>query len=97
VIVVCDSTILIGLAKIGRLELLEKVFSKISFPEEVFRKLVEKGAGKQKEGFGAKSLNEVKKFRASLWNRMEPCYKIVKVKGTVFFLNLLYPRSAPFG
>ncbi len=46
-IVVCDSTILIGLAKIGRLELLEKVFSKISVPEEVFRELLEKGAGKR--------------------------------------------------
>ena len=42
-IVVSDSTSLIGLAKIGRLDLLQKVFSKISIPEEVFREVVEKG------------------------------------------------------
>jgi predicted nucleic acid-binding protein len=46
VIVVCDSTILIGLAKIGRLDLLKEIFSKITVPEEVFREVVEKGAGK---------------------------------------------------
>ena len=40
-IVVCDSTILIGLAKIGRLDLLREVFSKISVPEEVFHEVVE--------------------------------------------------------
>ena len=45
-IVVCDSTILIGLAKLGRLDLLREVFSKISVPEEVFHEVVEKGAGK---------------------------------------------------
>jgi len=36
VIVVCDSTVLIGLAKIRRLDILRQVFSKISVPEEVF-------------------------------------------------------------
>jgi predicted nucleic acid-binding protein len=46
VIVVCDSTILIGLAKIGRLDLLMEVFFKVFVPEEVFREVVEKGAGK---------------------------------------------------
>jgi predicted nucleic acid-binding protein len=46
VIVVCDSTILIGLAKMGRLKLLREVFSKISIPEEVFYEVVEKGADK---------------------------------------------------
>jgi uncharacterized protein len=46
VIVVCDSTILIGFAKIGRLDLLREVFSKISVPGEVFREVAEKGAGK---------------------------------------------------
>ena len=45
-IVVCDSTILIGLVKIGRLELLREVFSKISIPEEVFHELVVRGADK---------------------------------------------------
>jgi len=46
VIVVCDSTILIGLAEIGRLDLLRKVFSRISIPEEVFHEVVKKGADK---------------------------------------------------
>jgi uncharacterized protein len=44
--VVCDSSILIGLAKIGKLDLLREIFSKISVPEEVFCEVVEKGAGK---------------------------------------------------
>lgn len=43
-IVVCDSTILIGLANIGRLEILREVFSKISIPYEVFHEVVEKGS-----------------------------------------------------
>jgi predicted nucleic acid-binding protein len=42
-IVVSDSTILIGLAKIGKLELLRKIFSKVYIPEEVFNEVVEKG------------------------------------------------------
>jgi uncharacterized protein len=46
VIVVCDSTILIGLAGIGRMDILRKVFSKIFIPEEVFHEVVEKGADK---------------------------------------------------
>ncbi|MCG6537548.1 MAG: DUF3368 domain-containing protein [Syntrophales bacterium LBB04] len=54
-IVVCDSTILIGLAKIGRLDLLREVFSKISVPEEVFQEVVEKGAGKA----GSKSIKDI--------------------------------------
>jgi len=45
VIVVCDSTVLIGLAKIGKLDFLRQLFSKISVPEEVFLEVVEKGAG----------------------------------------------------
>ncbi|MBW2031300.1 MAG: hypothetical protein JRJ03_17640 [Deltaproteobacteria bacterium] len=45
-IVVCDSTILIGLSKIGRLDLLGEVFSRISVPEEVFHEVGEKGEGK---------------------------------------------------
>ena len=55
-IVVCDSTILIGLAKIGRLDLLREVFSKISVPEEVFHEVVEKGAGKT----GSKSIKDAR-------------------------------------
>jgi uncharacterized protein len=46
VIVVCDSTVLIGLAKIGKLDFLRQIFSKISVPKEVFLEVVEKGAGK---------------------------------------------------
>ena len=45
-IVVSDSTILIGLLKIGELDLLDKIFRKIYIPEEVFRELVVKGKGK---------------------------------------------------
>jgi uncharacterized protein len=44
--VVCDSSILIGLAKIGKLDLLREIFSKISVPEEVICEVVKKGAGK---------------------------------------------------
>jgi predicted nucleic acid-binding protein len=35
-IVVSDSTILIGLVKIGKLDLLRAIFAKIFIPEEVF-------------------------------------------------------------
>ncbi len=45
-IVVTDSTVLIGLAKIGKLDLLRKIFSKVYIPQEVFKELVEKGKGK---------------------------------------------------
>ncbi len=53
-IVVCDSTILIGLSKIGRLDLLREVFARISVPEEVFREVGEKGEGKP----GSKSIKD---------------------------------------
>jgi len=46
VIVVSDSTVLIGLSKLGKLTLLKEIFSKISIPEEVFKELVERGKGK---------------------------------------------------
>ncbi|MDL1958232.1 MAG: hypothetical protein LWX01_06825 [Deltaproteobacteria bacterium] len=42
-IVVTDSTVLIGLAKIGKLDLLRKIFSKVYIPQEVFKEVVEKG------------------------------------------------------
>ena len=45
-IVVTDSTVLIGLAKLGRLTLLKEIFSKISIPEEVFKEAVERGKDK---------------------------------------------------
>jgi predicted nucleic acid-binding protein len=46
VIVVSDSTILIGLVKIGKLDLLKEIFSKVFIPEEVFKEVVERGKGK---------------------------------------------------
>lgn len=55
-IVVCDSTVLIGLAKIGRLDLARDIFSKISIPEEVFSEVVEKGAGKP----GSRTIREAR-------------------------------------
>ena len=45
-IVVTDSTILIGLVKIGKLDLLKEIFFKVYIPEEVFKEVVEKGKGK---------------------------------------------------
>ncbi|MBW2078088.1 MAG: DUF3368 domain-containing protein, partial [Deltaproteobacteria bacterium] len=45
-IVVSDSTILIGLVKIGKLDLLKEIFSKVFIPEEVFKEVVERGKGK---------------------------------------------------
>ncbi len=42
-IVVTDSTILIGLAKLGKLTLLKETFSNVSIPEEVFKEVVERG------------------------------------------------------
>lgn len=47
-IVVTNSTILIGLAKIGKLNILPKIFSKIYIPDEVYQEIVEKG--KRKSG-----------------------------------------------
>jgi predicted nucleic acid-binding protein len=45
-IVVSDSTVLIGLVKIGKLDLLKKIFSNVFIPEEVFKEVVERGKGK---------------------------------------------------
>ena len=45
-IVVTDSTVLIGLAKLGKLTLLKEIFSKVSIPEEVFKEVVERGKNK---------------------------------------------------
>jgi predicted nucleic acid-binding protein len=46
VIVVTDSTVLIGLAKLGKLTLLKEIFSKVTIPEEVFKEVVERGKDK---------------------------------------------------
>lgn len=45
-IVVSNSTILIGLSKIGKLDLLQKLFTKIVIPAEVFDEVVGKGENK---------------------------------------------------
>ncbi len=50
-IVVSDSTILIGLVKIGKLDLLKEIFFKVYIPEEVFKEVVERA----KENPGLKS------------------------------------------
>lgn len=51
-IVVCDSTVLIGLSRIGKLDLLRDVFSQIFIPEEVFKEV----AGKGRNRPGSKSI-----------------------------------------
>lgn len=45
--VVCDSTTLIGLAKIGEIELLRKLFSRIIIPKAVYAEVVTQGEGKE--------------------------------------------------
>ena len=45
-IVVSNSTILIGLVKIGKLDLLQEIFGKIYIPEEVYKEVVERGSKK---------------------------------------------------
>ena len=71
-IVVSDSTILIGLVKIGKLHLLREIFSKIFIPEEVFKEVVERGKGKP----GSKVIKE------AAWIEVKP----VKDKIQVSFL-----------
>ena len=61
-IVVSDSTILIGLVKIGKLDLLKEIFSKLYIPEEVFKEVVERGKGKP----GSKVIKE------STWIESKP-------------------------
>lgn len=41
--VVCDSSVLIGLAKIGKVELLKEIYSEVFVPEAVFVEVVGKG------------------------------------------------------
>ena len=71
-IVVADSTVLIGLAKLGKLALLKEIFSKVSIPAEVFKEVVE--LGKDKPGS--------KLIRKSSWIET----KAVKDKTQVNFL-----------
>jgi len=72
-IVVSDSTILIGLVKIGKLDLLKEIFSKLYIPEEVFKEVVERGKGKP----GSKVIKE------ATWIESKP----VKDKIQVAFLR----------
>ena len=61
-IVVSDSTILIGLVKIGKLNLLKEIFSEVFIPEEVFKEIVERGKGKP----GATVIKEAAWIKAKL-------------------------------
>jgi predicted nucleic acid-binding protein len=44
--VVCDSTVLIGLAKIGKLDLLKQIYEEVYIPKAVYTKVVSRGKGK---------------------------------------------------
>ena len=68
-IVVSDSTILIGLVKIGKLDLLKEIFSKIFIPEEVFKEVVERGKGKP----GSKVIKE------AAWIEVKPVKDRIQV------------------
>jgi predicted nucleic acid-binding protein len=71
-IVVSDSTILIGLVKIEKLDLLKEIFIKVYIPEEVFKEVVKRGKGKP----GSKVIKE------AAWIEVKP----VKDKIQVNFL-----------
>lgn len=55
-IVVSNSSCLIGLSRIGRLKLLKALFGKVFIPEEVFNDVVLKGRGRK----GAKEVEEAR-------------------------------------
>ena len=44
--VVCDSTVLIGPAKIGKLDLLKQIYEEGYIPEAVYTEVVSRGKGK---------------------------------------------------
>lgn len=54
--VVCNSTALIGLAKLDRLDLLKEIFGEIIVPEEVYQEIVVQGQGKP----GSKEVKEAR-------------------------------------
>ena len=68
--VVSNSTVLIGLTKIGKLEILPKIFSKIYVPQEVFKELVEKG--RKKPG--------AEKIKKARWIEARPVKDSTQVK-----------------
>lgn len=63
-IVISDTTPLIGLSMIGRLDLLKTLFSEILIPSAVYNEIVVKGAGR----FG---VDEVAKAVADGWMKVE--------------------------
>lgn len=69
-IVVSDSTILIGLVKIGKLDILKEIFFKVYIPEEVFEEVVERGKGKP----GSKVIKE------AAWIEVKPVKDKIQVK-----------------
>ena len=80
-IVVSDSTILIGLVKIGKLDLLKEIFFKVYIPEEVFKEVVERG----KEKPGSKVIKE------AAWIEVKPVKDKIQVN---FLLGSLEKREA---
>ena len=60
-IVISDSTVLIGLAKIDKTELLQKLFKEIYIPNAVFQEVAEEGYGKPGSQFIKDSLWIIKK------------------------------------
>jgi predicted nucleic acid-binding protein len=80
-IVVSDSTILIGLVKIGKLDLLKEIFFKVYIPEEVFKEVVERGKGKP----GSKVIKE------AAWIEVKPVKDKIQVN---FLLGSLEKREA---
>jgi len=68
-IVISDSTVFIGLAKIEKLSLLRKIFQKVYVPEAVYNEVVEKGGKKP----GAKEVRE------SLWIIKKKVYDDIQV------------------
>lgn len=54
--VVCDSTVLIGLAKIEKIELLKEIYKEVYIPEAVFTEVVGKGKGRP----GVKEVKDAK-------------------------------------
>jgi predicted nucleic acid-binding protein len=41
--VICDSTVIIGLAKIGKLDLLKQIYGEVCIPEAVFIEVAVEG------------------------------------------------------
>jgi predicted nucleic acid-binding protein len=70
--VVCDSTVLIGLAKIGKLDLLKQIYEEVYIPEAVYTEVVSRGKGKP----------GVREIANALWIKKEP----VKERRTVDLL-----------